>query len=288
MSTQRFFYCASRVQTYLACTGEVVFLRNADGLMAELSRASSALLITDSNDSVLHSIGRTTSGTPTYTCYGYDTGDEQPTSWMGFNGEFRTLWASCYSLGNGYRLYCPALMRFSSPDSHSPFGKGGMNAYSYCECDPVNRTDPTGHMYRVRSRSASPVSSMVPRTTLRRASSGHLKNRYLVRGNGDSANPTPSPDNQSTASSSPFSSRETTPSPVPSQEHTFTLDTQSMHSVGATSSARSSFSNESRSTTSEVDWSSSGRSSPARPENLHENVQRLSLSSAGAQIRTDG
>ncbi|RMV11327.1 hypothetical protein ALP17_02676, partial [Pseudomonas savastanoi] len=48
-------------------------------------------------------------------------------------------------MGNGYRAYNPVLMRFNSPDSLSPFGKGGMNAYAYCAGDPVNRSDPTGH-----------------------------------------------------------------------------------------------------------------------------------------------
>ncbi|WKV84490.1 hypothetical protein LJJ44_26730 [Pseudomonas sp. B24_DOA] len=28
----------------------------------------------------------------------------------------------------------------------SPFGAGGLNAYSYCLGDPVNRVDPTGHV----------------------------------------------------------------------------------------------------------------------------------------------
>ena len=36
-------------------------------------------------------------------------------------------------------------MRFNSPDSLSPFGEGGVNAYGYCEGDPVNRADPGGH-----------------------------------------------------------------------------------------------------------------------------------------------
>ncbi len=54
-----------------------------------------------------------------------------------------------YLLGNGYRAFNPVLMRFNSPDSLSPFGKGGLNAYAYCAGDPVNRVDPTGHHFAV-------------------------------------------------------------------------------------------------------------------------------------------
>ena len=50
-----------------------------------------------------------------------------------------------YLLGNGYRMYLPELMRFSAPDSWSPFGKGGVNPYAYCEADPINHADPSGH-----------------------------------------------------------------------------------------------------------------------------------------------
>ncbi|WP_268744425.1 RHS repeat-associated core domain-containing protein [Pseudomonas syringae USA007] len=49
-------------------------------------------------------------------------------------------------LGNGYRAYNPVLMRFHSPDSWSPFGEGGVNAYTYGEGDSVNGVDPTGHI----------------------------------------------------------------------------------------------------------------------------------------------
>jgi hypothetical protein len=35
-------------------------------------------------------------------------------------------------------------MRFHAPDTLSPFGKGGINAYMYCAGDPVNHSDPSG------------------------------------------------------------------------------------------------------------------------------------------------
>ncbi|KPX28444.1 Uncharacterized protein ALO77_03892 [Pseudomonas coronafaciens pv. garcae] len=68
----------------------------------------------------------------------------------GFNGELLDSITGHYLLGNGYRAYNPVLMRFNSPDSLSPFGKGGLNAYAYCGGDPVNQSDPTGHIVKTR------------------------------------------------------------------------------------------------------------------------------------------
>ncbi|ECE0486497.1 RHS repeat-associated core domain-containing protein [Salmonella enterica subsp. enterica] len=63
----------------------------------------------------------------------------------GFNGERQDPYSGVSHLGNGYRAYSPALRRFTCPDSESPFGVGGINAYAYCNADPVNQTDPSGH-----------------------------------------------------------------------------------------------------------------------------------------------
>ncbi|WP_353161683.1 RHS repeat-associated core domain-containing protein, partial [Myroides odoratus] len=62
-----------------------------------------------------------------------------------FTGERKDPISGHYHLGNGYRAYSPILMRFTCPDSLSPFGAGGINAYAYCAGDPINLIDPSGH-----------------------------------------------------------------------------------------------------------------------------------------------
>jgi len=102
------------------------------------------LLATDGQRSVL--AARTTGqrDDAAYSPYGHR---QSPASVgrLGFNGELPESATGHYLLGNGYRGYNPQLMRFNQPDSWSPFGAGGLNAYAYCVGDPVNRRDPTGH-----------------------------------------------------------------------------------------------------------------------------------------------
>ena len=69
----------------------------------------------------------------------------QSSSLPGFNGERADPFSGVTHLGNGYRAYSPVLRRFTCPDSESPFGVGGINPYAYCEGDPINNTDPSGH-----------------------------------------------------------------------------------------------------------------------------------------------
>ena len=64
---------------------------------------------------------------------------------LGFNGERYDPLTHTYALGQGYRSYSQALMRFQRPDDLSPFLEGGLNAYAYCKNDPVNYQDGSGH-----------------------------------------------------------------------------------------------------------------------------------------------
>ncbi|EOC9367803.1 RHS repeat-associated core domain-containing protein [Enterobacter asburiae] len=65
---------------------------------------------------------------------------------IGFMGYRLDKASECYILGNGYRMYNPIMRAFYSPDSESPFGAGGVSRYAYCRFDPVNFSDPGGHI----------------------------------------------------------------------------------------------------------------------------------------------
>ncbi len=79
-----------------------------------------------------------------YTVYGYSHASD-PATLVGFNGAYLDAVTGHYPLGAGNRFYSPTLMRFSSPDIFSPFSAGGLNAYAYCEGDPINRVDPSAN-----------------------------------------------------------------------------------------------------------------------------------------------
>jgi RHS repeat-associated protein len=101
------------------------------------------LLACDEQRSVLLEFSSEKRRAGRYTVYGLEANLHAT---LGFTGEARARLPAGYLLGNGYRLFINGLMRFSSPDSLSPFSTGGLNAYAYCNGDPVNNSDPTGHM----------------------------------------------------------------------------------------------------------------------------------------------
>jgi RHS repeat-associated protein len=125
------------------------------------------MLASDDKNSVLSELSPQGKKGVAYTAYGHRGNDALAGGALGFNGERRETQTGWYLLGNGYRAYSPVLMRFNSPDSWSPFGEGGLNAYAYCEGDSVNRSDPTGHwgnpfkglanILGLRPRGAQPV-----------------------------------------------------------------------------------------------------------------------------------
>ncbi|MBA6111634.1 RHS repeat-associated core domain-containing protein [Pseudomonas asiatica] len=163
MKYTRFFMQHDRVHTALSGDAAVVCMRGQAGVLAETrleqETARSALLAADCGDSV---VGVRSQGQPeavTYNAYGYHNANDIPLHRPAFNGHL-LLWY-LYLLGNGYRAFNPVLMCFQSPDSQSPFAAGGLNCYAYCAGDPVNFSDPSGH---VRTRSPSPRRSMSPAT----------------------------------------------------------------------------------------------------------------------------
>ncbi|WP_296268837.1 RHS repeat-associated core domain-containing protein [Pseudomonas sp. UBA6562] len=98
-------------------------------------------LCTDQNGSVLSTATSHDTQMNGYSAYGHS---RALTSLLAFNGEYLDRNAQKYILGS-YRAFNTGLMRFESPDSRSPFDLGGINAYAYCQNDPINKTDPSGH-----------------------------------------------------------------------------------------------------------------------------------------------
>jgi RHS repeat-associated protein len=145
------FYCKSRLATEIQGALRKTIFQSGDQVLGQQQRQGDsidvALLATDQQRSVLQTLQKDNLPQPiAYTPYGHHRAESGLSSLLGFNGERADPVTGHYLLGNGYRAFNPVLMRFNSPDSWSPFGKGGLNAYAYCEGNPVNRVDPTGHM----------------------------------------------------------------------------------------------------------------------------------------------
>lgn len=138
------------VQSHSGQRTRLVYLNGQN--VAQVSAGDTRVLATDHNGTVL---GSSSAGVfqdmqfNRYTPWGGQSTEPDPgadaKALAGFNGEVSDPFTGLQPLGNGCRLYDTELMRFMSPESLSPFGVGGINAYAYCIGDPINNMDPSGH-----------------------------------------------------------------------------------------------------------------------------------------------
>lgn len=123
-------------------------LRIAQHVLAESESNHFDFLASDTQGSVIHSSSETCTGHVCYMPYGHSALCDLADPRSRYTGEALDLVSCQYHLGAGYRAYAPQLMRFTAPDDASPFGRGGINAYAYCEGDPINRMDPSGRFFQ--------------------------------------------------------------------------------------------------------------------------------------------
>jgi RHS repeat-associated protein len=143
----KWFHLRDRLTTEICNEARRSIFQYKDQLLAQrnsqYSVTKNILLTTDQQHSVLSATGSIKPCILAYTPFGHRTINHEACSLLGFNGERVDSTTGHYLLGNGYRAFNPVLMRFNSPDNLSPFGEGGINAYT--RIDPINFYDPTGH-----------------------------------------------------------------------------------------------------------------------------------------------
>ncbi|MCU1759088.1 RHS repeat-associated core domain-containing protein [Pseudomonas sp. 14P_8.1_Bac3] len=149
-SIQRFYRgdrLATEIQGQVQCSVFETEVQVLAQQKHQAGRVGCALLATDLQCSIFHSIDAAQHQQRAYSPYGHWFPEADLIGLLGFNGERRDSVTGHYLLGNGHRVFIPVLMRFNRPDKLSPFEKGGINAYAYCAGDPVNRVDPKGRYF---------------------------------------------------------------------------------------------------------------------------------------------
>ncbi|TFW40033.1 RHS repeat-associated core domain-containing protein [Pseudomonas putida] len=140
---QHLFYNIDQLSTAVGINQSITLFSATGTPLAERA-AETLITAVNAQNSITNSLHRDRIQSLTYSAYGQSHIDHI----LGYTGQRCDRFTNLYLLGNGYRAYSPYLMRFYSPDNLSPFGKGGRNAYAYCEGDPTNNLDPSGQMLR--------------------------------------------------------------------------------------------------------------------------------------------
>ncbi|MEL5558469.1 RHS repeat-associated core domain-containing protein [Serratia ureilytica] len=145
----RYYHNGSRRVTIMNDNGTTTrLIPGPNGNVAQSVNSRVWLAGTDGHGTVLSKSSQDDGKTFSYTPGGEHAAKSDEEGLPGYNGEAEDSVSGGYLMG-GNRLYRPDLHRFISPDSLSPFGAGGINPYCYCDGDPLNYTDPTGH-FKVR------------------------------------------------------------------------------------------------------------------------------------------
>lgn len=153
-SVSRLFYAGNNVLVCQVGSHNTRLMYGNNHLVAQ-AQTTAALLQTLVPNTVIAAWGAECTHVQIYTPYGFSRVDTMLTS-AAYAGAWRDSASGNYSLGAGRRFMSPVLQRFLSPDDFSPFGSGGVNAYAYCEGDPINNFDPSGRAKeQIRMASAS-------------------------------------------------------------------------------------------------------------------------------------
>lgn len=141
----KFFYSAHQIRTIVELAKQTSLVRANTATLALKTQDGHYIFASEVSSSPHGCISSRVFRFIVFSPFGVSPPSDLP---VGFKGEHIDPVTRQYHLGNGYRTYNPVLMRFNSPDSESPFARGGLNAYAFVQNDPINRQDPTGHFFK--------------------------------------------------------------------------------------------------------------------------------------------
>ena len=235
-TSKRCFYQADALSVEIKGSSNRVVFYSGNMPLAELASQQdgeeSKLLSVDGQGSIMQVKRNEAIRLRSYTAHGHASSETRLDSILAFNSQPVDEHTGYYLLGHGYRAYNTRLMCFTSPDSLSPFEGGGLNAYGYCAGDPVNRSDPTGHMFNVNTGRIYPG----PRAVAPHVTTSTIGPAALIQ---NSTAPTSSPSRFSfTPSSSPANA--TTSSNTPRERKPVAVQQSSKTASKAVTETRSS------------------------------------------------